>query len=165
LRVLLRPLRRLSPFTEERLERTVVELAHGLSGLHKRRVAVEALVWTVSAWLCSMTSAYIVTLAFHLHVSFAAGVLVQVAVGLGMILPSPPAAVGVFEGATLIALRAFGLPHSTALPYALVLHLVNFVPFVLVGATLLHYNSRNPVADTRQRGAAFDSSPERSSRS
>jgi uncharacterized membrane protein YbhN (UPF0104 family) len=68
-----------------------------------------------------------------------------VAIGLAMILPSLPAAIGVFEGATLIALRAYGVPHSTALPYALVLHLVNFVPFVLVGALILHYNTRHPV--------------------
>jgi hypothetical protein len=143
LRVLLRPLRRFAPFTEERIERTAGELVHGLSGLHHRRVAVEALLWTTAAWLCSMSSAYLVTLAFHMHLSLAAGVLIQVAVGLGMVLPSAPAAVGVFEGATLIALRAFGLGRSTALPYALVLHLLNFVPFVLVGAALLHYNSRH----------------------
>jgi hypothetical protein len=41
-------------------------------------------------------------------------------------------------------MMAYGIPHSSALPYALVLHLVNFVPFVLVGAFLLHYNSRHP---------------------
>jgi uncharacterized membrane protein YbhN (UPF0104 family) len=82
--------------------------------------------------------------AFHLHLPFACGVLVAVAIGAGMILPSPPAAVGVFEGAALIALKAYGVSHSEALPFALVLHLVNFVPFVLVGAFLLHYNSRHP---------------------
>jgi uncharacterized membrane protein YbhN (UPF0104 family) len=75
---------------------------------------------------------------------FAAVVLVQVAIGLGMILPSAPAAVGVFEGATLIALGAYKLPQSTGLPYALVFHLVNFIPFVLTGAFLLHYNARHP---------------------
>jgi uncharacterized protein (TIRG00374 family) len=144
LRLLLRPLRRFSPLTEERLERTVAELTHGLSGLHDWRVALEALVWTIAAWMLSITCAFLVMVSFHLHLPFAAAVLVLVAIGLGMILPSPPAAVGVFEGATLIALRAFGVPHSTALPYALVLHLVNFVPFVVVGAWLLHYNSRHP---------------------
>jgi hypothetical protein len=143
-RLLMRPLKRFSPFSSDRLDRTVAELVHGLSGLHNWRVALEALVWTLSAWLMSMLCAYIVTLAFHLHVSFVAGVLVMVAVGLGMILPSAPAAVGVFEGATLIALRAFGLRQSVALPYALVLHMVNFVPFVVVGALLLHHNARRP---------------------
>ncbi len=160
LRMLLRPLRRFAPFTEERMERTVAELAHGLSGLHRRRVALEAFVWSTLAWLCSMTCAYFVTLAFHLNLGFAAGVLVTVAVGIGMVLPSAPAAVGVFEGATLIALKAFGIPHSTALPYALVLHLVNFVPFVVVGAVLLHYNSRHPsTRASSQLPAAVPSPP------
>lgn len=145
LRLLLRPLGRVSLFSGERLERTVAELAHGLSGLRNVRVAGEAFLWTATAWLLSALCAYLVSRAFHLHLPFACGVLVVVAVGLGMILPSPPAAVGVFEGAALIALNAYGLPHSQALPYALVLHVVNFVPFVVVGALLLHYNTRHPV--------------------
>jgi uncharacterized protein (TIRG00374 family) len=157
LRLLLRPIGRILPFSDERLERTVAELTHGLSGLHHRRVAVEGLVWTTVAWLLSMLCAYLLTLAFHLHVPFAASVLVMVAIGLAMILPSPPAAVGVFEGATLIALHAYGLNLSTALPYALVLHLVNFVPFVVTGPLLLHYNARHPaLAPSRLRDASAD---------
>jgi uncharacterized protein (TIRG00374 family) len=144
LRMLLRPVHRLAPITEERVERTVAEMTRGLSGLHDWRVAAEALLWTIAAWLASGVCAYLVSLAFHLHVGLAAGVLVTVAIGLGMILPAAPAAVGVFEGATLIALKAYGLGRSAALPYALVLHLVNFAPFILAGVMLLHHNSRHP---------------------
>jgi glycosyltransferase 2 family protein len=142
LRLLVRPLGRF--FSDERLQRAVAELVHGLSGLHNRLVAVAALAWTILAWMLSAVCGFFVMLAFHLDLPFAASVLVQVAIGLGMILPSAPAAVGVFEGATLIALRAYGLPHATALPYALVFHLVNFIPFVLAGALLLHYNALHP---------------------
>ena len=147
-RLLLRPLARFSLFSGERLERTIDELVHGLSGLRHPSLALEAFMWTIAAWLMTALSSYFVAVAFHLHLPLASGVLVAVAVGLGMILPSPPAAVGVFEGAALIALSAYGIPHSSALPYAVVLHLVNFVPFVLVGAFLLHYNSRHPVRVT-----------------
>jgi uncharacterized protein (TIRG00374 family) len=144
LRVLLRPLRRFSLFSGARLDRTVDELAYGLSGLRNLRVAVEALLWTIVAWMFSSLCAYIVSLAFHLHLPFACGALVLVAIGLSMILPSPPAAIGVFEGAALLALKAYGVPHAAALSYALVLHLVNFVPFVVVGVILLQYNVRHP---------------------
>jgi glycosyltransferase 2 family protein len=143
-RALLKPLRRYSHFSGDRLERTVEELVHGLGGLHDWRVALEGLAWTILAWMLSSLSAYFVIVAFHIPVPFSAAVLVQVAIGLAMILPSPPAAVGVFEGATLIALRAYGVSRSVALPYGVVLHLVNFVPFVIVGARLLHYNARHP---------------------
>ena len=146
IRFLLRPLGRIHLFSGDRLEKTVSELAHGLSGLRNREVAVEAFLWTIAAWMLTALCSYLVSVAFHLHLPFACGVLVAVAVGLSMILPSPPAAIGVFEGAAILALKAYGLPKSTILPYALVLHAVNFVPFVLVGLFLLHYNSRHPPA-------------------
>lgn len=143
-RFVLKPLGRISLFAGERLERTVTELAHGLSGLRNKEVAFEAFLWTIVAWMLTALCSYCVALAFHLGLPFACGVLVAVAVGLSMILPSPPAALGVFEGAAILALKAYGLPKSTILPYALILHAVNFVPFVLVGLFLLHYNSRHP---------------------
>lgn len=154
LRVLLAPLQRLPRLSQERWERTVAELANGLSGLRYPGVALQGLCWTLVAWLLTAVLAHCVTLAFHLHLPFACGVLVTVAVGLAMILPAPPAAVGVFEGAALIALKAYGVPHSQALPYALVLHLVNFVPFILVGVALLHHNARRPVRRRAGAGAA-----------
>jgi uncharacterized protein (TIRG00374 family) len=143
LRLVLRPLARFSLFSGERLERTVAEIAHGLAGLRKHRVALEALGWTILAWLMSILCAYLVMRALRLQLPFGASVLVMVAIAVSMILPSAPAAVGVFEGATLIALHAYGVDKSTALPYALVLHLVNFVPFLLVGGALLYYNARH----------------------
>ncbi len=144
LRLLLRPLRRLPRFTEERMERTVSELMSGLSGLRHPGVALQGCFWTIVAWMLTAVVAYTVILAFHLQLPFACGVLVTVAVGLAMILPSPPAALGVYEGAALIGMKAYGLSHTAALPYALVLHLVNFLPFIVVGVALLHHNSRHP---------------------
>ncbi len=149
-RAVLRPLQKVSWFSGERIERTVDELVHGLSGLRHPLLALEAFVLTVIAWMFTALCAYVLSVAFHMHLPFAAGLLVAVAIGVGNILPSPPAAVGVFEGATLIALRAYHVPTSTALPYAVVLHLVNFVPFLIAGAVLLHHNSRHPVAVSRQ---------------
>ncbi len=144
LRILFRPLGRLSLFSQERLEHTISELTHGLSGLRHPGLALEAFLWTILAWMLTVVSTYCVTVAFHLHLSLSAGVLVTVAVGLSMILPAPPAAVGVFEGAALIALNAYRIPHSPALSFALVTHLINLVPLVIAGALLLHHNSRHP---------------------
>jgi uncharacterized membrane protein YbhN (UPF0104 family) len=55
-----------------------------------------------------------------------------IAVGLAMILPAPPAALGVFEGATVVAVQAYDVPHADALSFALVLHALNFLPFVAI---------------------------------
>ncbi len=144
LRFVLRPLSRLPRLSVERVERFGVELAAGLSGLRDRRVAVEALVWSVGIWLMSALWAWLVLLAFQPRLGFDAGVLVIVAIGLAMIIPAPPAAVGVFEAAGVLALKAFGISQTEALPYAIVLHVVNFVPFILAGMLTLQLASRRP---------------------
>ncbi len=150
-RLLARPLGRLPLLSAERVEYAAAELVDGLSGLRRGRVALSALSWSLAAWLLSALSAWMVTFAFHLHLGFSAGVLVVVAVGLAMILPSPPAAVGVFEAAALLALNAYGLSETRALPFALVLHMINFVPFIAVGAVVLHLNATH--ARRRRRAA------------
>jgi hypothetical protein len=151
LRVIVRPLGRLPGLSVERVEREAATLAEGLSGLRERRVAVEALLWSLAAWMTSALWAWLVLLAFQPSLGFGAGVLVTVVIGLSMIIPSPPAAVGVFEAAGVLALHAFGISQSAALPYALVLHVSNFVPLVLVGAITLHSAARQP---SQMRGSA-----------
>jgi uncharacterized protein (TIRG00374 family) len=151
LRVIVRPLGRLPGLSVERVEREAATLAEGLSGLRERRVALEALLWSLAAWMTSALWAWLVLLAFQPSLGFGAGVLVTVVIGLSMIIPSPPAAVGVFEAAGVLALHAFGISQSAALPYALVLHVSNFVPLVLVGAITLHSAARQP---SQMRGSA-----------
>lgn len=137
LRVLLWPLRWLPGMSTERWEHAPANAARGLLGLTDPRVAFVAFGWTLVSWLVFSLSAWFLTLGFDLRVPPAAGVLVIVAIGLGMVIPSAPAAVGVFEAATLVALAAYGVAGAPALSYALVLHAVNFVPYVVAGAVVL----------------------------
>jgi uncharacterized protein (TIRG00374 family) len=136
-----RPLARLPRLSSEKIEHHVALLATGLSGLRERRVALEALVWSLAAWMTAALWAWFVLLAFH-HLPFSAAVLVTVAIGLSMIIPSPPAAIGVFEAAGVLALKAYGVSQTGALPFAIVLHISNFVPLVVAGAIALHLTTR-----------------------
>ena len=156
LRWIVRPLGRLPRLSPERVEREAATLAEGLSGLREHRVAIEALAWSLAAWMTAALWAWFVLLSGGASISVqgvGAGVLVTVVIGLSMIIPSPPAAVGVFEAAGVLALHAYGVPASTALPYALVLHVSNFVPLVAVGAITLRYAARQPRLN--ERGATY----------
>ena len=146
--VIARPLARLPGLSTERVEREAALLAQGLSGLREHRVALEALVLSLAAWMVTAVWAWCVLLAFR-PFGFGAGILVTCVVGLSMIIPSPPAAVGVFEAAGVLALHAYGLSQTQALPAALVLHVTNFVPLVAVGALTLHTAARQPARAAR----------------
>lgn len=142
----LRPLHRLPRLSVEGVERAGGELARGLGGLRHRGVALLAFLWTTVAWLLSGLSVWLVTRAFPLHLPLASGILIVVALGLAMILPSPPSAIGVFEAAALLGLEAYGISHTRALPMALVLHALTFIPFIVAGVLMLQHNARHPVA-------------------
>jgi hypothetical protein len=144
LRFVLRPLARLPRLSPERVDAFSAGLASGLSGLRDRRVALEAFAWSLGIWLLSALWAWLILLAFEPKLGFPAGVLVIVAIGLSMIIPSPPAAVGVFEAAALLALKAYGVSQTRALPYALVLHVANFIPLILGGVVTLRVGARRP---------------------
>jgi glycosyltransferase 2 family protein len=154
--LLLRPLAFLPFLGEERLARAALHLTHGLAAVRRPRLTVAAFALTTISWLGLALSTWFVLRAFHLGLSPLAGLLTVIAINLALILPSSPAAVGVFEAATLVALSAYGVSTSVALPVALVLHLVNLVPYLAAGAVVLRLgqvwtrSSGSPVATARR---------------
>jgi glycosyltransferase 2 family protein len=134
--VLLRPLRALPFIPKEALDRAPAEFVRGLGGLLGPRVALVSFAWTTLSWLVLGVGFWLVLKASGIDLAPAAGVLVVIGIGLAMILPSPPAALGVFEGATVVVLSAYGVDGSTALSYALVLHALNVLPLLAVAAAL-----------------------------
>ena len=140
--VLLRPLRGCLPFlTLERTEHAAASIVRGAASLHDPRLALVALVLTAVSWILLALSTWVLMNGFDLGLSPLAGVLVTIATGLSLVLPSSPAAVGVFEAAALVALKAYGIEKSDALSYAIVLHAVNFFPYVIAGALVLQWQA------------------------
>ncbi len=135
---LLSPLRRVRrDGFAERVEHAAVHATRGLVAIRNPRIALQAMVLTVASWVVLSFSFWILMRAFSLDLPFVAGLLVTITINMGLILPSSPAALGVFEAATVIALKAFDIPQAEGLSYALVLHLLNLVPFLVAGAALL----------------------------
>ena len=134
---MLRPLGRFSRFAGEAGEHLPANVLRGLAAIRDVRLAVIGFALTTVSWLVLSLGFWLLMLGFDFGLSPAAGMLVVIAIGVALVLPSPPAAVGVFEGATVIALAAYGVSESEALSYALVLHAVNFFPFIVAGLIVL----------------------------
>ncbi len=133
----LKPFRRLPVVSAEGIEHIADTLVQGLAGLRRPRLIVAAFLWTAAGWLALALSTWFVLIGFHLHLSFGAALLLVIATNLAMVLPSSPSAVGVFEAAALVALSAYGVSASEGLSAALVVHMLNFLPFVAVGVFLV----------------------------
>jgi glycosyltransferase 2 family protein len=131
--VCLRPLARLPFLSEAKVEAAIRNLTKGVIALRSGRIGLIAFFWTLVSWVVLGASFWCLTLGFDFGLPLVAGLLVVAATGLSHVLPSAPAAVGVFEAAAIVALGAYGIPQTEALSYALVIHALNVVPFLLAG--------------------------------
>ena len=143
-RFVLRPLGVLPRMSRDRLELAAANLMRGLSAFRSPSVALPAFALTAASWLLIAFASWICLRGFDLRLGFSAAVLVVVAINLAMILPSGPAGIGVFEAATLTALRPFDVDRAHALSYALVLHGLNVVPFLVAGYLVLQHHAIVP---------------------
>jgi len=137
IRLLLSPITKLPAFRDTDVDKLAGSLNRGLSPLRSPGHGLLAFGWTVAGWLMIGLSSWFLMLGFDLHLSFFAGLLATVAVGLAFIIPAAPAALGVFEAAAIATTRAYGVPQSQGLAYAVVLHALNFFPYILGGLVLL----------------------------
>ncbi len=134
--VLLRPVRRLPFVPSGALAAAPANFTRGLTALSDPRVGLVSVGWTSLSWVVQGASFWVVLVACGIDLSPLAGMLVVVGIALAMVLPSSPAAVGVFEGATVIVLGAYGVDGSLALSYALVAHALTVLPLFVVAGVI-----------------------------
>jgi uncharacterized protein (TIRG00374 family) len=75
--------------------------------------------------------------AFRLDLSIGAALFIMLARGLGDIPPAAPGRIGLFEISVILALAVFGIAHTPALSFAVMLHLVVQVPKLILGGIFL----------------------------
>jgi len=140
-RFMLRPLGVLPAMSRERRELAAMNLVRGFAVFRQHSITIPALALTVASWLLIAVAFWLCMTGFDLGVGLTAAIFVVVAVNLALILPSGPAGIGVFEAATLVALLPYDIDRATALSYALVLHALNFLPFIVFGYLALHVHT------------------------
>jgi glycosyltransferase 2 family protein len=142
LRRLLAPLVLVPGVTRDRIDAAASRLSMGLRALHRPSLAAGGFLLTVLSWLVVAISYLCVFEGFGLEVGFAGAVVAVVATNLVLVIPSLPAGLGVFEAATIAALQPYAIDDSRALACAVVLHGVNFFPYLIAGVLALRSHAR-----------------------
>ena len=137
LRLALAPLALLPRITRARTDAAAASLAGGLSALHRPRLALIAFGVTTASWLVAGLSYWCVLRGFNFGLGLDGALLLLVTTNLALVIPSLPAGLGVFEAATIFTLAAYDIAESPALACAVVLHAVNFFPYIAGGLIAL----------------------------
>jgi glycosyltransferase 2 family protein len=95
------------------------------------------MILSAGIWLLSAATNYLVFLAMGLSWSAWAALLLLVVLQVGVAVPSSPGRVGVFHYLVVLTLSVFAVDKGVALGYAVVLHLVVYVPTAILGVWCL----------------------------
>ncbi len=102
---------------------------------------------SVAIWAGSAMINYWVLVGFTLPAPPTAALLVLCITALGMVIPSSPGYIGVFEYLVVLTLSLFAIDRDLALSYGLVLHGVNYVGLSLLGVVGLWKRLETVVSD------------------
>jgi len=121
--------------------RNVQRLLDSLTVLRQRDTIVGAALWTVITWGLSIIINYAVQRACGID-SWLAATTLLVVLMLGVALPPSIAALGIFEGLSMLTLSLYNVPLETALAIGLLLHFVVIVPLLICTALTWLFRSR-----------------------
>ncbi len=114
------------------LER-LIEASGELCALRDVGVQVRLWGWSALIWILAVATNLLTFRAIDLDVPPLASLLLLVVLMAGTIVPTSPIQLGVFHYLCVLALSVFGVEPNVALSYAILLHLVVYLPIVVGG--------------------------------
>ena len=95
------------------------------------------LALSVGVWLVESAMFLLILPAFNLTPNPAAAGMVMAVTNLGILVPSSPGYIGPFHYFCMQGLRMFGVESETALGYAIMAHLLSYIPVTIWGLSAL----------------------------
>ena len=90
-------------------------------------------MWSAVIWGLGGLSFFLAFLAFDLSVPWHAAFTLQTLINFGLVIPSTPGFVGVFEAVTRASLSIYGVDGASAVSYAVAYHFCLYAPVTLMG--------------------------------
>jgi uncharacterized protein (TIRG00374 family) len=121
----------------EKVTSLMSKFLDGLASLRSPFNVLMVFFTSVIIWLLETGKYWFVMHAFDFSVSFFALMLMNGIVNLATTIPSAPGYIGTFDAPGIAVLTAYGVEHSIAVGYTLVLHVALWVPITVLGAYYL----------------------------
>jgi uncharacterized protein (TIRG00374 family) len=106
---------------------------HSITFFRSKKILIQVLLLSICVWLLEGTVFVVILWTMGINNPVAAGYFCLGIVNLGILLPSAPGYVGVFQAASVFAFIALGYSESSGLAYGLLVHIIQYIPATLTG--------------------------------
>jgi len=121
----------------QQAERITQSFIQGLALIKDGTQVIEVIFLSLMAWSVWAGGIYFCLKAFHLELPLTAPLLLVVVINMGVMIPSSPGFIGVFQYLCFVSLSFFAVPKETALGFSVLLHAIQYVPMTLLGWVFL----------------------------
>jgi uncharacterized protein (TIRG00374 family) len=119
------------------LKRVLRSFLDGMLILPNGRLLAAVFALSLAYWALPILSSWVVIRGFDFDVPFNAALMVFIFIGFGTALPNPPAMVGVFQYACILALGLFGIGEAQAVAYGVLLNALQVLTLIAQGLVAL----------------------------
>lgn len=123
----------LPPVLERLTQKLTQDVIDGTESLRQPRYLIGTICYSLLTWALQGVTYYLVGLAFGFQVDFLVMLLAVGAVNMSGALPATPGQIGVFEFFASQVVIAAGVQPDQALAFAVVLHVIIWLPPTLLG--------------------------------
>ncbi len=116
------------------------KLFEGMTPLLKAKVLLPSLAISFIAWF--VEALVIVSFCYGVDapISLFKAFMINAAITLAIAVPSSPGHIGTFEFAAITMLRIFGFPYEKAATVAILYHMIQLIPTLIIGAFGYHFH-------------------------
>lgn len=115
----------------------VRQVLDGFAVLRSGPPLIAAVLLSILAWLAAAATIHLALMAFVPRPDPIVSLFVTVTTTFSLLVPATPAGIGVLQGAIVLSLAVFDIPHATALSFAIVFHVMELVVMDVLGAVAL----------------------------
>jgi len=136
----------LKPFGQHRAEKLIQHLEAFIGGirLSMRGSHLAALLLSSGGiWLFCVLPVDMTLRAFNIHLPMTASLFILILLVFAVMVPASPGFIGTYHYACYKGLSVFGVPETTSVSIALIIHGISFFPVIVVG---LYYLWRNKLS-------------------
>ena len=117
----------------EKAGRMVHSFIEGLALIKGKSQAVKAILLSLLSWFFMTLSFYFCMEAFGMALPLTAPLLLMVVLNIGVMIPSSPGFIGIFQYLCVVSLSFFAVSKESALAFSIILHASQYVPVTLLG--------------------------------
>jgi hypothetical protein len=115
------------------IERISGSFLKGIKLIRNFKQSIRLVFLSLLTWVLWTAILYFGLKAFHLDLPMTASLLLAVVVNIGVMVPSSPGFIGVFQYLCIISLALFNIPKEIALSFSFLVHTVQYIPTTALG--------------------------------